>query len=879
MHDLNIDNNTFINALFKEDAPFCHVTDFGYDPSNIPKDKHLIAWKGDWYSRYKVKAGTNQYFTISIFNPDDKGVARRRKALFLRTRVIVLDDVREKLDIEAAKKLPQPAWILETSQGSEQWGYILTEPCHDRGRVENLLDGLVANGLAPDGKDPGMKGVTRYVRLPEGYNTKSSKLVGGLPSKCRMLSWNPERTTTLEALAQPFNVDLNAERREARIDGAANVPDHPILKIPELVKVKEIRSDGRFDITCPWVHEHTGEDDSGTAVFTNDDGSLGFKCHHGNCQSKTAGDLLKYIETKKPGFGANYKAWQFTHFMKDVVAEPSFMAPAVASPPVADTMDVSFTAPVVEQIAATSDAPVESIDSLFDALRRERPNSQESRNMAQNILKFVDTMPAIDRNNYHKELCDIMRWTKTEFKPILDDLRRMWYNSETEDGILAIFKDMVYIQDIDSIYDYKTKIFHSVTSFQNSFAHIDTDAKKKALQEGMIKKVSFMEFNPEEDRFYKNERGVEFCNLWDSTVIPKGRPGDVTPWLNHFDALGWGVYRDHVLKWMAYTLRHPGTKINHMLLLGGAEGIGKDFILDPLKKAMTDVHFNSVDGVELLTDYQDYLLGTKFLVINEVELGDHRDARVVSNKLKPLAAGPPDHLRVNQKFVSAVKIRNIVNTAATTNSRVPVQLHGTTRRIFPMWSDLNMRDNITLELLPEWKTYWREMWEWYTNGGMEYCIDYLYTQVDLSDFNPGEAPPVTEFLREIQDASKSPWQITVEGFMNERIGAFGADIITAADAADTIRGAGIQHSHLMQVDPSRCSSSTMGKVIGAMQGSVLKTGRMENRSTIKLWIIRNHNHYASLSQSELYAIYKHQMSQVEKGMPTTFGVPNLKIAK
>ena len=163
-----ITNEQFLSAVFGRDAPSTHVTSFMHDPANIPSDQHLKAWMGNWFSRYTIQPGSNQYFTISIFKPDENGKARRRKALYLRTPCIVLDDVREKLDIEQASKLPQPSWILETSPGSEQWGYILNTPCEDRSRVENLLDGLVDSGLAPDGKDPGMKGVTRYVR-PVSY--------------------------------------------------------------------------------------------------------------------------------------------------------------------------------------------------------------------------------------------------------------------------------------------------------------------------------------------------------------------------------------------------------------------------------------------------------------------------------------------------------------------------------------------------------------------------------------------------------------------------------------------------------------------------------------------------------------------------------------
>ena len=47
-------NEEFLTALFGADAPWVHVTDFNYDPNNIPDDRHLHAWKGDFFSRYNM---------------------------------------------------------------------------------------------------------------------------------------------------------------------------------------------------------------------------------------------------------------------------------------------------------------------------------------------------------------------------------------------------------------------------------------------------------------------------------------------------------------------------------------------------------------------------------------------------------------------------------------------------------------------------------------------------------------------------------------------------------------------------------------------------------------------------------------------------------
>jgi hypothetical protein len=328
-----VSNREFLNGIFGESYILSHVTDFPYNPNAIPKERHLAAWAGDYFSRYHFEQNTNQYFTISLFNCDEEQKARRRKALFKQTPCIVLDDVKEKLPMEEVQKLPEPSWVLETSVGSEQWGYIFDTPCEDRNRVENLLDGLVANGLAPKGKDPGMKGVTRYVRLPEGVNNKASKLVNGQPFKCRLLVWEPERKTTIEALAAPFHVDLDAVRREARIDGAVSISDHPVINIPEIIHIKEERSAGRFDITCPWVNEHTDADDSGSAVFTNSDGAMGFKCHHGICESRTGADLLEKIELLDTGFKLRLRHWQVVRAFANVkAAETEPALPTKSSP-------------------------------------------------------------------------------------------------------------------------------------------------------------------------------------------------------------------------------------------------------------------------------------------------------------------------------------------------------------------------------------------------------------------------------------------------------------------------------------------------------------------------------------------------------------------
>jgi hypothetical protein len=884
-----VTNDEFLRVIFGADAPWSHVTAFPYDPGNIPKDKHLIAWKGDYHSRQTLPPNTNQYFTISAFYCDDQGQARRRKALFRYTPCIVLDDVKEKLSMTEVQKLPQPSWILESSAGSEQWGYILDTPCEDRGRVENLLDGLVANGLAPDGKDPGMKGVTRYLRLPEGINNKASKLVNGQPFNCRMLLWEPTRRVTMGQLAAPFAVDLDAVRRESRVDGAAAVSDHPLINIPDIISIKEVRSDGRFDITCPWVSEHTGADDSGAAVFTNEDGSIGYKCHHGNCQSKTGKDLLRFIDSQMPGWSlGTLKNWQVMRSFDLPGVEVSFMTPrgataadVVAAAKVGDAIldhhvaagefptDVSFMTPVVpappvQPIAVEPAAlTVDAIQHLCDMLRRQIPATAEARQAAGTMLKHVDDMPKMDQKHWHEQVCDIMRWSKADFRDIIKDLRKDWYVDKVSTS--DFYDNVVYVKELNQFYDLKSRIFFTPEAFQNSFAHEDAEARKIALQDGRVRKVDKLDYAPKNPEVFV-EGHIMYGNMWSDADQPKGIQGDISRWYDHFDALGWGEHRKHIEQWMAYTLRHPDRKINHMLLLGSGEGCGKDFLLYPLVEGMGE-NAEVISGEELISDFNEYLLSTKYLHINEAELGDRREAMAVSNKLKPIASAPPNRLGVNPKGVRRIKVRNIVNGSMTTNSQLPLRLNGPSRRFFALWSDLNTRDDQG-QPRQDWLDYWEDRWSWMRADGWLNVLHYLHHEVDLTGFNPGEAPPVTEFLKDIQESSKTPQQQTIEAFISNRIGMFKCDLLSAQDMSDTVRTEGVFSTNNVYCDVKYLTPVGIGRALSSAAGVVQLRGRRDD-SQVRLYAIRDALKYQAMGSADLYREYERQVAAVRGATPLT----------
>jgi hypothetical protein len=403
-------------------------------------------------------------------------------------------------------------------------------------------------------------------------------------------------------------------------------------------------------------------------------------------------------------------------------------------------------------------------------------------------------------------------------------------------------------------------MFLTPDAFQNSYAHEDAEARKTALTGG-VQKVDKLTFEPKKPLTFE-ENGIVYGNTWSASDEVKGKKGCIQRWLDHWKVLGFSEAEiDHCIKWMAYTIQHPEVKINHIVLLAGAEGIGKDWLFLPLTRALRE-YARVIDGSELLTDFNDYLLSIKFMLVNETELGDHHKALEVSNKLKPIGAAPPDKMRINIKNISPLEIKNIVNVAMTSNSRAPIKLDKgkVSRRFFPLWSDLSTRDPVTLDTLPEWSEYWEDRWDWLDNQAGDEAVIYYLRNLDVSMFKPGEPPKITGFMREIMDSSKSNAQRTIEDLMKLEVGAFASDIVSASDIADTIKALALdpEFKDAFHSDTNWFSPTRVGMVFQHMPG-VIKVRAAKGPCDYKPWVIRNHSKYMGLSAGDMYDAYADQM--------------------
>jgi Family of unknown function (DUF5906) len=243
-----------------------------------------------------------------------------------------------------------------------------------------------------------------------------------------------------------------------------------------------------------------------------------------------------------------------------------------------------------------------------------------------------------------------------------------------------------------------------------------------------------------------DRRGVICFNLYLPPSIVPGNAADVGPWLDH----GRRIYPadvDHIVRWCAQRVQTPQIKINHALFLGGEQGIGKDTLLEPVKRAVGTHNVQEITAGSVTGRFNGYLKSV-ILCINEARDLGESDRFKFYEHMKTLAAAPPAVLRVDEKNLKEHYIPNCTGVIITSNHKTDgIYLPPGDRRTYVAWSDCNKEDFS--------EDYWNQLWNWYDSGGDRNVAAYLAT-LDLSNFNPKAPPPKTAAFWAIVDANIAP---------------------------------------------------------------------------------------------------------------------------
>lgn len=190
-------------------------------------------------------------------------------------------------DIGTKSKTPpiEPTWVMETSEGSFQWGYAFSEQ-PTKQQFTAAIKAIADAGYT----DPGATNAVRNCRIPGSVNLKQGR---GL-FEARLVEFHPEREYVLADICKALGVEPaepdTAQHRHVAIRDTGGDTVLQWLSDNNLVLTK-VNNEGWCGIVCPNHAEHT--DGNIEARYKPLDRS--FCCYHGHCQHLDSRAFLDWV--------------------------------------------------------------------------------------------------------------------------------------------------------------------------------------------------------------------------------------------------------------------------------------------------------------------------------------------------------------------------------------------------------------------------------------------------------------------------------------------------------------------------------------------------------------------------------------------------------
>ena len=237
-----------------------------------------------------------------------------------------------------------------------------------------------------------------------------------------------------------------------------------------------------------------------------------------------------------------------------------------------------------------------------------------------------------------------------------------------------------------------------------------------------------------------------------------------------------------ILRWLAYPMQNPGSKMQSAIVVHGPQGSGKSRFFEQIAKIYGQ--YSGIIGQDALDDKfnSDFAEKKQFLIADEVM--PRGDVYQGKNRLKALITS--DVIRVNPKNVAAHSEKNQMNIVFLSNERMPLVLEDDDRRHCVIWVPPKPEEEFFNQLNAE-----------IDGGGLVALHQYLLN-LDLKDFKPWTKPPMTGSKRDlIQQSLSSEDRFLAEWQLLEVEGADG----------DTLPFCPCSASHLYQAYTRWCNAT------------------------------------------------------------------------
>lgn len=366
---------------------------------------------------------------------------------------------------------------------------------------------------------------------------------------------------------------------------------------------------------------------------------------------------------------------------------------------------------------------------------------------AQPFIAKLPTMPGLEKTGLDDFL--LVRGK--------DALQRVLDEAEPYAGALALWElndEVCFVRDPGFVVELRTGLRMSATAFarevyapRSYVERVETAAgtkivRKRTAEEWLRwphrREAPRITYAPGESLFTDDGE----LNTWRGSGVAPA-PGDVAPWRQLLDHLFHGdqAARDWFVRWCAYPLAHPGTKLLTAVVLWGVhQGTGKSLLGYTLAKLYGDHNVSEITQDHLRAHFNDWLVD-KQLVLGEEITGS--DRRADADRLKQLIT--QKMLRVNVKHVREYQVPAVANFMFTSNHPDAFFLEDTDRRFFI--------HEVTLPPLP--MTFYDGYSTWYQSRRGQAALLHELLRTDLTGFDPAGPAPSSRAKDEMIEDNKS----------------------------------------------------------------------------------------------------------------------------
>lgn len=345
--------------------------------------------------------------------------------------------------------------------------------------------------------------------------------------------------------------------------------------------------------------------------------------------------------------------------------------------------------------------------------------------------------------------------------------------SEAPTAWVRAASECVYLMAQDRFYFPRSGTYLIRAGFHGGFGHSAPGVKNLAsyvLDEGFIRKVSDIVYNPTLPQGIVEIDGESMYNVYRPSAVV-ATPGDASPFEEFLQYLvPVDAEREHLLKVIAYTVRHPGERVRHILLLRSkAQGIGKSLLGLIWGELLGSSNVRKTSTSEILGSFEGWAVNCTGIIVEEMDgnVGMH-----AYNKLKDFVTA--ETRSINEKHLRPRTWHLFGTIAMFSNREAPILIEEDDRRVYMIDTDAKPREPGYYKGLAAWLK---------ANIGV---VRHYIDQVDLSDFNPHAPPPMTGAKQGLIARSHSVLAQDLLYLLRAGEGPFSRDLVTQHEVRATL---------------------------------------------------------------------------------------------